>query len=136
LNVTDSILTRNTTGNELLAEPTSTATPIASPMPTPTGPPAQPGGHGAGIFNDRGSVSVTRSMISENATGSGEAAQGGHGGGLYNAEGDVELVDCTVIANRTGAGGRTVFSLGLPGGDGAGIHNAGGRMWCDPQILS
>ena len=83
------------------------------------------GGNGGGIFN-AGTVFITNSTISNNATGSGffgnpKGTLGGSGGGIFNSEsGDVTLTNSTISGNATGFGGSFAN-----GGDGGGIFNEG-----------
>ena len=66
---------------------------------------------GGGLSNDKGTATVTDSLVSDNA-----AANGANGGGLYNHDGSLSITDTTVTANSTGTG------------DGGGIYNDGGTV--------
>jgi plastocyanin len=93
------------------------------------------GGGGGGVFNNGGSVQLTNSTVSSNATGDGgnggtggdadwegnggDGGDGGHGGGIHNAGGTVGLTNCTVSANSTGSRGA------------GGPHGSGDRGCCD-----
>ncbi|TQJ00481.1 hypothetical protein [Amycolatopsis cihanbeyliensis] len=102
------------------------------------GTPGAPGADGGGIRN-AGTLTLHRSVLTGNRTGSGAdgsdgapgadggeagqpggwGARGGRGGGIYNAGGTVTLRESLVSHNRTGRGGA--------GGDGGhGGHGAAG----------
>jgi hypothetical protein len=100
---------------------------------------------GGGIDND-GTLTLTKSFVSDNEAGTGEFAQG-QGGGIYNDLGRLTIANCTVEGNaaETGAGirnfggvvlvaesriirnraVRTPVGKGAPGGSGGGIFNSG-----------
>jgi hypothetical protein len=77
------------------------------------------GGNGGGISNG-GSLSLTNSTASSNATGS-SGFSGGVGGGIYNS-GSLDLNGSTVSGNLTGNGGPDPAP---GGGSGGGIANTG-----------
>lgn len=91
------------------------------------------GGNGGGIFN-AGGLHLFDSWVVGNATGSGGIGgdaggigEAGAGGGIY-IQGKLALDRVTVSGNRAGTGGYLVSPPGTqggPGGNGAGIFNAG-----------
>jgi hypothetical protein len=89
------------------------------------------GGSGGGIANGFGSgtpgtLTISRSTISNNTTGDGGAdtdgGGGGDGGGIYNTYGVVIVTASTIRGNTTGSGGSGP-DLGGAGGRGGGIAN-------------
>ncbi|MEA2429025.1 MAG: hypothetical protein QOF37_2653 [Thermoleophilaceae bacterium] len=76
------------------------------------------GSTGAGIHNEGGKVTVTRSLISGNVSQSGGSNQG-QGAGIFNNFGGTLTVDQSVVSNNTANGGSQY------GGAGGGIFNQG-----------
>ena len=107
----------------------------------PVGTPGANGGGGGGILN-RGDLTVTESVITDNATGSGgdaacmncSAGSAGGGGGIQNLgwfspmpfqrHGTLTLRDSTISANFTGDGGDSEGPGGFAGagGEGGGLE--------------
>ena len=107
----------------------------------PVGTPGANGGSGGGILN-RGDLTVTESVITDNATGSGgdaacmncSAGSAGGGGGIQNLgwfspmpfqrHGTLTLRDSTIRANFTGDGGDSEGPGGFAGagGEGGGLE--------------
>ena len=99
------------------------------------------GGSGAGVFSNQGSVLISNSTLSGNATGSGgpggpgntpqgtggDGGAGGMGGGLFAGAGNVVLDGDTFSGNRASAGGAAgtggqsepPATAGVPGSGGA-----------------
>jgi CSLREA domain-containing protein len=82
------------------------------------------GGTGGGIFNT-GYLTLIKSSVEENTTGSGD--NGGNGGGIANV-GTLILVSSVVQANQAGQGEW--------GGDGGGIYSNGYLSVTNSDILS
>jgi parallel beta-helix repeat protein len=98
------------------------------------------GGHGGGIYNWEGDLTLTSSTVSGNHTGaggsgSGDGGDGGDGGGIYN-QGDLTLTDSTVSDNSTGDGSACtgVECEGGHGGYGGGIYNQGDLTLTDSTV--
>ena len=106
---------------------------------TPDGSPGLDGGHGGGILN-RGDLTVSESVIADNATGNGgdavctncNAGSAGSGGGIQNIgrsqqmqrHGSLTLRESTISANSTGDGGDSEGPAGFAGagGEGGGLE--------------
>ena len=112
-----------------------------------TGAPGGQGGFGGGIYNvSTGQLTVSDSVISKNAAGSGGAGAdglgngggtggaGGNGGGIYNNGGTVVLISSTVSGNTGGAGGTG--GLGDPSAGPAGTGGNGGSGGLGGGIVS
>ena len=112
----------------------------------PLGINGSPGGDGAGIYNEGGTVTTVSTTIAANAAGQGGPGEdgddsryvrggcdtggygssggpGGSGGGIYNDHGTVTLSESAVYGNTSGRGGAAGAGgygskIGGPGGDG------------------
>ncbi len=84
------------------------------------------GGQGGGIYNNAGTLTIDRTTISGNMTGTGEGGtqfggSGGRGGGIFNS-GTLTLTRSTLSGNGTGEGGDGTTGDGGRGG-GGGLYN-------------
>ncbi len=75
-----------------------------------------PYGHGGGIYNDGGTLTVSNSTFSDNSARDG-------GGGILNSKGVVEVNNCLFSDNTTDGGGGA-------------IHNYGGRLTVGKSTFS
>jgi hypothetical protein len=88
------------------------------------------GGHGGGLYIEKGNATLVQCTVTENTTGKGGGTSGGYkggggfGGGIYNFQGNVTLESCTISKNATGEGEQPSPLAGGTG-LGGGIYNYG-----------
>ena len=83
-----------------------------------------PGGDGGGLFNDGGTMTVTRCTISNNFANGDDFAGGGNGGGIGTFRGSVIITSSTISGNS-----GTISSYCNPvSGGGGGVSNFGSMI--------
>ncbi len=88
----------------------------------------RPSGHGGGIWNTDGTVTVRNSIVAGNvaaATGDSCEDSGGEGGGIWNRRGTLTVIDSTIRDNRAEGVAEDCVT---EGGFGGGIKDSGGRV--------
>ncbi|HKR00219.1 MAG TPA: HYR domain-containing protein, partial [Pyrinomonadaceae bacterium] len=86
------------------------------------------GGSGGGIYNDRGTLNLTRCTVQGNL-GHREGSDGANGGGLFNKGGTVNVLDSAFQSSLIGTLEQSSGRVGYTGGRGGGIFNdASGKV--------